>query len=67
MNGFAEARVKVKQGWLQGYTAGRVKIFKGIPTRRRLWEKGVFESHRIPAGGAAFAGRWNIALQRYSR
>ena len=31
MNGFAEARVKVKQGWLQGYTAGRVKIFKGIP------------------------------------
>ena len=31
MSGFEQARVKVKQGWLQGDTAGPVKIFKGIP------------------------------------
>ena len=31
MSNFENAKVKVKQGWLQGYTSGRVKIFKGIP------------------------------------
>ncbi len=31
MGNFENAKVKVKQGWLQGYTSGRLKIFKGIP------------------------------------
>ena len=28
---FENARVLVKQGWLQGYTDGSLKVFKGIP------------------------------------
>ena len=31
MSLFDTARVKVRQGWLQGYTDGRLKVFKGIP------------------------------------
>ena len=31
MTDFDNAKVKVKQGWLQGYTKEHVKIFKGIP------------------------------------
>ena len=31
MSNFENAKVKVKQGWLQGYKEGEVKIFKGIP------------------------------------
>ena len=31
MNDFEKAKVKVREGWLQGYTQGRLKIFKGIP------------------------------------
>ncbi len=31
MSDFENAKVLVKQGWLQGYTEGNVKIFKGIP------------------------------------
>ncbi|MCF0115945.1 MAG: carboxylesterase family protein [Erysipelotrichaceae bacterium] len=31
MSNFENAKVLVKQGWLQGYTEGHVKIFKGIP------------------------------------
>ncbi|MBR4952976.1 MAG: carboxylesterase family protein [Oscillospiraceae bacterium] len=31
MNNFVNAKVQVKQGWLQGYTEGKLKIFKGIP------------------------------------
>ena len=31
MSLFDTARVKVHEGWLQGYTEGKLKIFKGIP------------------------------------
>ncbi len=31
MGNFENAKVKVAQGWLQGYTEGALKIFKGIP------------------------------------
>ena len=31
MDHFSNAKVQVKQGWLQGYTEGELKIFKGIP------------------------------------
>lgn len=31
MRDFEKALVRVKQGWLQGYTEGRLKIFKGVP------------------------------------
>ena len=31
MSNFENAKVKVSQGWLQGYTEGNLKIFKGIP------------------------------------
>ncbi len=31
MTNFENAKVKVKQGWLQGYNEGELKIFKGIP------------------------------------
>lgn len=31
MSLFDTARVKVHEGWLQGYTEGRLKVFKGIP------------------------------------
>lgn len=31
MSNFDNAKVQVKQGWLQGYTEGNLKIFKGIP------------------------------------
>ncbi|MBR5340705.1 MAG: carboxylesterase family protein [Erysipelotrichaceae bacterium] len=31
MSNFENAKVQVKQGWLQGYTEGNLKIFKGIP------------------------------------
>ena len=31
MTDFEQAKVCVKQGWLQGYTEEGVKIFKGIP------------------------------------
>ena len=31
MGNFENAKVKVAQGWLQGYTEGKLKIFKGIP------------------------------------
>lgn len=31
MSDFENAKVLVKQGWLQGYTDGKLKIFKGIP------------------------------------
>lgn len=31
MSNFENAKVQVKQGWLQGYTEGKLKIFKGIP------------------------------------
>ena len=31
MSNFENAKVKVEQGWLQGYVEGRNKIFKGIP------------------------------------
>ena len=31
MSDFESAKVKVKQGWLQGYVDGKLKIFKGIP------------------------------------
>ena len=31
MSDFLNAKVKVKQGWLQGYIDGSLKIFKGIP------------------------------------
>ena len=31
MGNFENAKVKVLQGWLQGYTEGPLKIFKGIP------------------------------------
>ena len=31
MDNFSNAKVQVKQGWLQGYTEGDLKIFKGIP------------------------------------
>lgn len=31
MDNFSSAKVQVKQGWLQGYTEGKLKIFKGIP------------------------------------
>ena len=31
MSNFENAKVKVEQGWLQGYTQDNLKIFKGIP------------------------------------
>ena len=31
MTDFENSKVKVKQGWLQGYSKENVKIFKGIP------------------------------------
>ena len=31
MGNFENAKVKVKEGWLQGYTDGSLKVFKGIP------------------------------------
>lgn len=31
MHDFDKALVRVEQGWLQGYTEGNLKIFKGIP------------------------------------
>ncbi len=31
MGNFENAKVKVEQGWLQGYTDGKLKVFKGIP------------------------------------
>ena len=31
MGNFENAKVKVREGWLQGYTQGDLKIFKGIP------------------------------------
>ena len=31
MSNFENAKVQVKQGWLQGYIEENVKIFKGIP------------------------------------
>lgn len=31
MSNFENAKVKVKQGWLQGYIDGDLKVFKGIP------------------------------------
>ena len=31
MSDFENAKVLVKQGWLQGYNQGKLKIFKGIP------------------------------------
>ena len=31
MSNFENAKVLVKQGWLQGYVDGNVKVFKGIP------------------------------------
>ena len=31
MENFENAKVRVAQGWLQGYTEGKLKIFKGIP------------------------------------
>lgn len=31
MTNFENAKVQVAQGWLQGYTEGKLKIFKGIP------------------------------------
>ena len=31
MSDFEKAKVLVKQGWLQGYLQGKLKIFKGIP------------------------------------
>ena len=34
MSDFEKAKVLVKQGWLQGYTQGKLKIFKGIPYAR---------------------------------
>ena len=34
MSDFENAKVRVKQGWLQGYTEGALKIFKGIPYAR---------------------------------
>ena len=30
MSNFENAKILVKQGWLQGYTEGNLKIFKGI-------------------------------------
>ena len=31
MSNFDHAKVQVREGWLQGYTEGNLKIFKGIP------------------------------------
>ena len=31
MTGFDSAKVLVREGWLQGYTEGSLKIFKGVP------------------------------------
>ncbi len=31
MSDFENAKVRVNEGWLQGYTQGKLKIFKGIP------------------------------------
>lgn len=31
MSYFDNARVQVREGWLQGYTEGNLKIFKGVP------------------------------------
>ena len=31
MGNFENAKVRVREGWLQGYTQGELKIFKGIP------------------------------------
>ena len=31
MGNFENAKVKVAQGWLQGYTEGNLNIFKGVP------------------------------------
>ena len=31
MGDFENAKVRVAQGWLQGYTEGKLKIYKGIP------------------------------------
>ena len=31
MSHFDDAKIQVRQGWLQGYTDGKVKVFKGIP------------------------------------
>ena len=31
MSNFENAKVLIKQGWLQGYTDGNLKVFKGIP------------------------------------
>lgn len=31
MSDFENAKVRVQQGWLQGYTDGDLKIFKGVP------------------------------------
>ena len=31
MSDFENAKVLVREGWLQGYTEGELKIFKGVP------------------------------------
>ena len=51
MDHFSNAKVQVKQGWLQGYTEGELKIFKGIPYAAPRWENSAFATPRIPAAG----------------
>jgi hypothetical protein len=57
MGNFENAKVKVAQGWLQGYTEGKLKIFKGIPYAAPPVGALRFRQPRDP-------GRWRGGLGR---
>ena len=46
MTNFENAKVQVAQGWLQGYTEGKLKIFKGIPYAVLLTNSEISIFHR---------------------
>ena len=55
MGNFENAKVQVKQGWLQGYTEGNLKILRAFPMRRLPWASCVSAIPRIRAAGAVSA------------
>ena len=64
MRDFEKALVRVKQGWLQGYTEGRLKIFKGVPYAAPPVGALRFRRPQAPACWRAFLRQWHRPRMR---